>query len=34
MSDTFIRLVPEGESASGMEPTDMTPVAAFTSEDH
>ncbi len=34
MSDTFIRLLPGGDSAFGMGPSDMTPAAAFTTEDH
>lgn len=32
MSDTFIRLLPEG-SAAGLEPSDMTDPAAFTTDD-
>lgn len=34
MSDTFVRLLPGGDSASGMQPSDMTPKEAFTTEDH
>ena len=34
MSDTFVRLMPGGDSASGMQPSGMTPPAAFTTTDH
>ena len=34
MSDTFVRLMPGGDSASGMQPSDTVPAAAFTSADH
>ena len=34
MSKTFIRLLPGGESPPGMQPSDMTPAEAFTTENH
>jgi uncharacterized cupin superfamily protein len=34
MKDTFIRLLPGGDSASAMQPSDFAPAETFTTEDH
>ena len=34
MTNSFIRLLPGGDLSSGMQPSDMTPPEAFTTEDH
>lgn len=34
MGNSFVRLLPGGDPSSGMQPSDMTPQQAFTTEDH
>ena len=34
MTTSFVRLLPNGEPSTGMQPSTMTPVDAFTSDDH
>ena len=34
MSNSFTRLLPGGDPATGMQASDMTPTEAFTTEDH
>ena len=34
MIPTFLRLLPSGDPDSGMQPSDMTPAEAFTSDNH
>ena len=34
MSDTFIRLLPDGDPVTGMQTSDLTAAEAFTSDNH